>query len=343
MDARVESLRFLALRLSPANLVRLGLIRYGILPSASLPLSEGFSVTISKTEFHCVYDILHLFDDGWAIQELGGGKLRIHSDVGETIMDRGDFLDHPWRAVLAASGWLFHAGLAERNGFTFHDTDDLYVLHETFDYEVYKPTGSIAGKVVVDVGASFGDTAVYFSRLGARVYGFEPVPAVFNRAIENLRLNDCEGQVVLVNAAIGVSTSSEVEVSNSERVDRSAGFSLMRKRQTIPSGSVQSVRVPIRTLAEVTGSLKVHLLKMDCEGSEYDIILRDYESVRKFEEVIVEWHESITKIPVGRLVRRLMNDFTVTVSYGLAIQPPTLSVRSSSRSDVGMLHAVKAR
>jgi FkbM family methyltransferase len=343
MDDRVESLRFLTLRLSLANLVRLGLIQIGIRPRASLPLSNGFSLTISKAEFHRVYDILHIFDDGWEIEELGGEKLRIHSDVGETVMNRCDFLDGPWRAVLAASGWLFRAGLAERNGFTFHDTDDLYVIHETFDYEVYKPTQSVAGKVVVDVGASFGDTAVYFSRLGAKVYGFEPVPAVFSRAVENLRLNACEEQVVLVNAAIGISTSSDVEVPNSERVDRSAGFSLIRKRRAMPFNSVQSVRVPVRTLADVTSSLQVQLLKMDCEGSEYDIILRDYDSVRKFDELFVEWHESITKIPVERLVRRLEGDFEVTVSYGLPVQPRKDSVRATSRSDVGMLHAVKRR
>jgi FkbM family methyltransferase len=343
MDSRVESLRFLGLRLNSANLVRLGLLRLGARSTATLTMSEGFAVSISKAEFHCVYDILHLFDDGWAIEELGGETLRIHSEVGETTMNRGEFLDHPWRGVLAASGWSFRGGLAEKDGLTFHDTDDLYVLHETFDYDVYKPTRSVAGKVVVDVGASFGDTAVYFARLGAKVYAFEPVPAIFDRATENLRLNSCEQQVVLVNAAIGISPSADVEVFSSGHVDRSAGFSLIRKgRAGLPANSLP-VRVPIRTLADVTRALPVQLLKMDCEGSEYDIILRDYNSVRKFDEVIVEWHESITKIPVARLVRRLESDFAVTVTYGLAIRPMKYSVRSPSRSDVGMLHALKTR
>ena len=32
------------------------------------------------------------------------------------------------------------------------------------------------------------------------------------------------------------------------------------------------------------------MLKMDCEGCEYDIILNDYEHVRLFREVVLEYH-----------------------------------------------------
>jgi hypothetical protein len=52
---------------------------------------------------------------------------------------------------------------------------------------------------------------------------------------------------------------------------------------------------------------------MDCEGCEYDIILKDYEHVRIFEEIIFEYHEYMTKISVKLLLNKLSKDFTCKI------------------------------
>jgi hypothetical protein len=51
------------------------------------------------------------------------------------------------------------------------------------------------------------------------------------------------------------------------------------------------------------------VLKMDCEGCEYDVILNDYEHVRLFNEVYFEYHVYATEIPVDVLLKKLSKDF----------------------------------
>jgi hypothetical protein len=44
---------------------------------------------------------------------------------------------------------------------------------------------------------------------------------------------------------------------------------------------------------------------MDCEGCEYDVILNDYEHIKLFEELVVEYHGSLENI----LLNILRKDF----------------------------------
>ena len=44
-------------------------------------------------------------------------------------------------------------------------------------------------RVIIDVGANSGDTALYFASKGAKVYAFEPVKEYFDMALKNLDLN----------------------------------------------------------------------------------------------------------------------------------------------------------
>jgi len=48
---------------------------------------------------------------------------------------------------------------------------------------------------------------------------------------------------------------------------------------------------------------------MDCEGCEYDIILKDYDTIREFDEIGFEYHAYNTRIPVSKLLEKLNKDF----------------------------------
>jgi hypothetical protein len=49
-----------------------------------------------------------------------------------------------------------------------------------------------------------------------------------------------------------------------------------------------------------------YLLKMDCEGYEYDVIMNDYENVKKFEKLVFEFHYPKK---VNEIQNLLSNDF----------------------------------
>jgi len=87
---------------------------------------------------------------------------------------------------------------------------------ETFvlgDYEVPEALSGLKGRDVIDVGASVGDSALYFVLNGARkVIAIEPLPNVAKCAEENLKLNGVTDEVKLINAALGSGPVSAVRL-----------------------------------------------------------------------------------------------------------------------------------
>ncbi len=82
----------------------------------------------------------------------------------------------------------------------------------------------------------------------------------------------------------------------------SSGFSILK--------SNGECEVPIITLSEVMKLItEPYLLKIDCEGCEFDVILNDYEHVKTFEKLIIEHHAYITGIDYTKLVDKLSSDF----------------------------------
>jgi len=68
------------------------------------------------------------------------------------------------------------------------------LIREVFCDQVYgKLSGDVGGKTIVDVGAFIGDTAIYFSKKGAKeIYAFEPNKESFELAKQNLDQNKIE-------------------------------------------------------------------------------------------------------------------------------------------------------
>jgi FkbM family methyltransferase len=138
---------------------------------------------------------------------------------------------------------------------------------ETFvrgDYEVPEVLSGLRGRDVIDVGASVGDTALYFVLNGARkVIALEPLPNVARCAEENLKLNGITGEVKVINAALG---SGPVSVPCDYDLWSSNSFSTLST-----SGPCKVPGVTISDLLNMVDD--PYLLKMDCEGCEAQVIL----------------------------------------------------------------------
>ena len=71
------------------------------------------------------------------------------------------------------------------------------------EYEVPEVLSGLRGREVIDVGASAGDTALYFILNGARkVIAVEPLPNVARCAEENVRLSGATDKVKVLNMAL---------------------------------------------------------------------------------------------------------------------------------------------
>ena len=142
----------------------------------------------------------------------------------------------------------------------------------------------VQNKTVVDVGANIGDSSVYFALKGAsRVIALEPFPQSYEMAKKNIEVNDVQNKIELLLA--GCSNQNGWRL-----IDPNLVGTVASKINELKNG----IKVPIMTLSKIVKDYKIDeksILKIDCEGCEYDIILStSTEILQKFNHIFLEYH-----------------------------------------------------
>lgn len=160
-------------------------------------------------------------------------------------------------------------------------------LSEVFGWEAYKPflgDFDIKNKLVVDIGAAIGDTAIYFAIQGAKsVYAFEPLSELYQLAKENIRINKLEDICQVFNAGVG--KEKMVDFLNDMNFEYMYGNEIKEYKN--------DREIQIVALQDIVKELKISnaLLKIDCEGCEYEIILNTPDKfLRCFDCILMEYH-----------------------------------------------------
>jgi FkbM family methyltransferase len=163
------------------------------------------------------------------------------------------------------------------------------VVIQTWLYDIHFLGFDLNGWLIVDVGAYIGDTPLYYAKRGALAVAVEPLPSSYEVMLRNLELNsDLKHRVIPVNAAIS-DKDGFVEFSYSTLMD--AGASIYGRRFKV---RVRSMRLPT-LVKEVTGmgldlgKFRVRVLKMSCNGCEYDVI-NEVDVLRLFDIVTIEYN-----------------------------------------------------
>ncbi len=137
------------------------------------------------------------------------------------------------------------------------------------------------GRSVLDIGANIGDSAVFFAISGAkRVVALEPFPYPYKFAVKNIRSNSLEDRVEVLNAGYG--TSGYVKVGE----DAKTGVT------DYLSDSNQGIMIKSFSLENLVSQFEFSdsILKMDCEGCEYNLLREDKSVIRKFLRIQIEFH-----------------------------------------------------
>ncbi len=196
------------------------------------------------------------------------------------------------------------------NGLIFKFTDvsifvespeEIFIISEVFveyDYNFIATQSCI----LLDIGANIGISSLFFSRLPfvEKIYSFEPVPETYQQAKKNLSLNESINKVVeLNNYGLGKNNRSEVFFFNKDMKGNTGVRGLLSPSYAANSNNLSEVEVSIRDVSEVLTKIqhdnkgKKIVVKMDCEGAEYEI----FENLAKsgvldnIDVFMIEWHD----------------------------------------------------
>ena len=150
-------------------------------------------------------------------------------------------------------------------------------------------------KIIIDVGSNIADSSIYFALNGAKkVIGLEPFPKNFHFGRENIKKNSLEEKIDLFLSGCS-SKSEEIQID-----PNLSGLSY--KMEHVDHGE----KIIQITLTEICNNYNIvdGVLKMNCEGCEYDVILRTPDiTLKKFSQILIQYHdgaenliEKLTKI-----------------------------------------------
>jgi len=191
---------------------------------------------------------------------------------------------------------------------------ELWSIKETLLDDFYGQHGLAVqpGWTIIDIGCASGEFVVHALKQGASVIlAVDPAAASLDLLRTNLRLNGlAESQVIVERAAV-VATERLMHLPPSQ-----AGLrSLHAAASDVDADSPDAV--PGKTLSTLLPSLPdshCDLLKLDCEGAEFEIILDTPDAVfDAISRIVMEYHESSGR-DVGEIAHSLRRrGYRVTV------------------------------
>jgi FkbM family methyltransferase len=151
------------------------------------------------------------------------------------------------------------------------------------------------GAVILDIGANIGAFSIYaaMSARDVTVYAYEPMTEFYRLMQENVRINRLEHAVKCFNLAVGADTRVR------ELAVESNTFLFPTLLHADDGTVTRTVSVPCTSLADILESNeleRVGLLKMDCEGAEYEILYNTPDRyLERIREIRMEYHNLQTE------------------------------------------------
>lgn len=178
----------------------------------------------------------------------------------------------------------------------------------------------IKNREIIDIGANNADTALYFSKNGSNVIAFEPVKHIYELGLENIKLNPkLKDNIQFINKAVG-----------SKRGMLDINMGSMKNY----ADKNYSYEIEVITIQDILKeyNFPCDVLKMDCEGCEFEIITNH--DLSMFNDIIFEHHSSIVKKDYKPLISKLEEQ-------NFKIDKYPCNASNKSFEEIGIIHAYK--
>lgn len=174
------------------------------------------------------------------------------------------------------------------------------IFKEIFMSDVYRMRALCAGlpeePVVFDVGANIGlfSVAVQEYRPRVQVHAFEPLPS----NVEYLNLNLAKAQggnstiAIHACAVVGTETSGETTLHFDSHRGYSPVASILDSFEKENTDSISVKTCTMEDIVSANGIERIDLLKLDCEGSEYEIVYTAGAKILNIiRQIVMETHD----------------------------------------------------
>lgn len=174
---------------------------------------------------------------------------------------------------------------------------DMGLIHEIHSENVYQiQKGDIGDdSVVVDIGAHIGVFSVFAARLAdnVTVYSFEPEPENFQLLLKNIELNHLGNKIHTINQAVSSTDTPKKLIRSASSVSAHSLFPGKFDENDIKD-SVDVSCITLASIFEKHAIKKCDILKLDCEGEEYNILLNAPDDVlAKIVKIVAEYHDGL--------------------------------------------------
>lgn len=176
---------------------------------------------------------------------------------------------------------------------TVRNAMDVWSVKETFLDAFYTRYGVAPqdGWVMVDIGAGIGDFSIYaaYGRPNAVVYAFEPYSESYQLLIKNLTMNAIDNVVAFQQAVWRRAGQLVIDLSGGEPLQFSSREGISKRDE---QDVVTVEGLPLEDIFEEQGIESVDLMKLDCEGAEYEILMEtSSDALAKIQRIIMEYHD----------------------------------------------------
>ncbi|WP_353717358.1 FkbM family methyltransferase [Dyadobacter sp. 676] len=163
--------------------------------------------------------------------------------------------------------------------------------------------------LVIDVGANAGffDILLLSKIKNAQIYAYEPLSSNVERMRSIASSNRIFDKSVIINPfAVTGAACEMLRIYAQDTEDNQVVASSLKE---FNNDNTKELWVPAISLSEIMAGMpreKIDLLKMDCEGSEYEIILNTPpDMIRRIETMRIEVHHVDNQYNVRKLGRYL--------------------------------------
>lgn len=198
--------------------------------------------------------------------------------------------------------------------------EEFFILKEVFVEKDYNLLSN-ESIVVFDIGMNIGISSLFFGlqKNVEKIYSFEPVVNTYEQAVYNVSLNDnLSPKIEAFNVGLGANTRIEKVLYNPQ-AKGNCGIRL-EASLVIDKDNAKEIEINIQDISIVLPDLFAKhaqqkiVLKIDCEGAEYEILQKLDESriLTQIDVLLIEWHDRGSETLEKILIE---NNFRVVSRY----------------------------